>query len=352
MSIKKYIRKNILSLAPYSTARDEFQSDKKINSYLDANENPYNNGINRYPDPYQSELKQEICVLKGVKPERIFLGNGSDEAIDILFRVFCEPRVDNIITIKPSYGMYKVTAAINDIKCTEVALSEDFHLNINDIFSKIDENTKMVFLCSPNNPSGNLLKKSDILELIEKFDGIVVVDEAYIDFASDGGYREYLDKYENLVILQTFSKAWGMAGLRLGMAFANEDIIEVMTRVKYPYNINILAQSRALEEIRNNKEKIEAELSEVVQQREMVEAKMSEFSFITKIFPSDANFLLIECKMADELYKFLIDEGEILVRNRTNVPGCKNCLRITIGTPSENLDLLSKLKEYEKSIVY
>ena len=338
--IESLVRPNIAALAPYSTARDELSGAPDV--FLDANESPYDTGFNRYPDPHQKALKQRLSVLKGLPADHIFIGNGSDEAIDLVFRVFCTPGRDNVVAIAPSYGMYEVAAATNDIEVRKVRLRADFSLDSEALLKATDERTKALFLCSPNNPSGNAFPEAQLLALAETFNGIVVVDEAYIDFSSIPSLRFRVDEYPNLVILQTLSKAWGMAGLRVGLAFANARIIQLMSMIKYPYNINILAQKTALERLQAP---IEAQVKEIVAQRAVVAALLEACPFVEKVFPSEANFLLAKVKDADALYAHLLKDG-IIVRNRSRVPGCEGCLRITVGTPEENGRLAASLKSY------
>lgn len=344
MSVKKYFRENIIKLAPYSTARDEYKGELGI--FLDANENPYDNGFNRYPDPYQKELKKVISEIKGVPVENIFLGNGSDEPIDILYRVFCEPRKDSAVVIAPSYGMYSVAAAINDVEVIPVRLDEEFRLSANAVLSAVRPDTKIIMLCSPNNPSGNLLDKREIITILGSFHGIVVVDEAYIDFSDDPGFLPLLDKYENLVVLQTLSKAWGMAGIRLGMAFASKEIADVMTNVKYPYNLGVHTQKLVAERL-GDAEKVKEQVETIKKERERLAKEFEKYPFIRKIFPSDANFLLVETDNAKALYDYLIN-GMLIVRDRSRVAGCCGMLRITVGRPEENRELLNLLDNYGK----
>ncbi|MFI3267363.1 MAG: histidinol-phosphate transaminase [Rikenellaceae bacterium] len=341
MDVKKYIRQNILSLAPYSTARDEYQGE--IGIYLDANENPYDNSYNRYPDPHQKELKKVISEIKNVPTENLFLGNGSDEAIDLVFRIFCEPKVDEALIIKPSYGMYSVCAKINDVKFTEIALDEEYELIADDILDAVTPNTKVIFLCSPNNPSGNLLNRKEVDKVVNSFDGIVVIDEAYIDFSEDCGYVPELSKFPNLIVLQTLSKAWGLAGLRVGMAYASAEIIDFMNKVKYPYNINCSTQQIVLNELTAKRKDKEAELKEIIAERDSFIMELQNIKYIKRIYKTDANFVLVKTEKADELYEFLINE-KIIVRNRSRVFGCSDTLRITIGTPEENAKLLTILR--------
>lgn len=338
-------RKNILKMEPYSTARDECKGSG-IGVWLDANESPYNNGMNRYPDPHQRLLKSRISQIKGVPTENIFAGNGSDEAIDLMFRIFCTPGKDNAIAISPSYGMYNVAAEMNDIEMREVRLKEDFSLDIEAILNAADDNTKLLFVCSPNNPTGNSFPRSEIERLIEDFNGIVVLDEAYIDYSSQRSMTEEAGKYPNLVILQTLSKAWGMAGLRIGLAIADSRIIELMSKVKYPYNINAPAQLTALDRI-DVKVK-EAHVAETLAERERVAARLMECKIVQNVYPSDANFILVKTNAPDRIYDLLLGKG-IIVRNRTRTPGCKGCLRITIGTPEENTRLLEIMADADKT---
>lgn len=339
MEITNLIRRNILELNPYSTARDECKMQMDI--YLDANESPFDNGINRYPSPMQKELKDEISTLFKINVNNIFVGNGSDEAIDIIFRIFCTPSKDSIIAITPSYGMYKVAAQVNDIKCIEYKLNNNFDINAQELLMLCTQNTKIIFLCSPNNPTGNLLNKNEIIKIIENFNGIVVVDQAYIDFANDSGFTNYIVKYPNLIVLQTLSKGYGMAGLRVGLAFANQYVISIMNKVKYPYNISKPCQDNAIELLQNIlpiKQKIEL----IVKERERVVKYLSKNSMINKIYPSSSNFILIEFKEKDKIFNLLKDNG-IIVRDRSSLPLCDNCLRITIGNPKENDKLLRLL---------
>lgn len=336
------IRKNIRSLAPYSTARDEYQGD--LGTYLDANENPYENGFNRYPDPYQRQLKEKISGIKGVLAENIFIGNGSDEPIDLAFRVFCNPSRDNAIAIAPSYGMYKVAAATNDVEIREIALRKDFSVDVEKILEAADEKSKLLFLCSPNNPSGNTIPRKDIVRLITSFQGIVILDEAYIDFAVQPGLLSELEQYPNLIILQTLSKAWGMAGLRLGLAFARRDIIDIFTRVKYPYNINVVTQNIVFKQLDID---VKPQIEEIISQREKAMEELRQCSVIRKVFPSDANFVLVRVDNPKAIYNTLIDNG-IIVRDRSRIKGCEGCLRITIGTPAENEKMIAVLRSIKE----
>ena len=340
--IEALVRPNIRQLCPYSTARDEFSG--RLGVFLDANESPYPTGWNRYPDPRQKELKARIAPIKGVDVGNIFLGNGSDEAIDLVFRVFCTPGEDNVVAISPSYGMYEVAADINDVALRHVQLREDFSLPVEDLLAACDARTKAIFLCSPNNPSGNAISNGTVFDILERFHGIVVVDEAYIDFCSVPSLLPAIGRFPNLIVLQTFSKARGMAALRLGMAFSQPYVIRLMSMVKYPYNINESTQRLALEAL---EKPIDREVAEIVAQRIRLVHKFMRFTCIRRTFPSEANFLLVKVDDADALYDHLIADG-IIVRNRTRVPGCRDCLRITVGLPEENDKLLESLERYEK----
>lgn len=341
--IERLVRPCIRSLCPYSTARDEFQGEPGV--FLDANESPYPTGYNRYPDPHQKALKKRISQLKGVAPENIFLGNGSDEAIDLAFRIFCIPGTDNAVAIEPSYGMYSVAAGINDVKVKSVTLEEDFSLPVERLLDACDEYTKLLFLCSPNNPSGNAFPPEKLRELIRRFPGIVIVDEAYVDFCGQPSLTKELAFWPNLIVFQTFSKAWGLAGLRLGIAFAQPYIIRLMSMVKYPYNINQETQTIATKALENP---IGDYVSEIKEQRNIVAEALKRFKCVSKVYPSDANFLLVKVDDADAAYTHLIGDG-IIVRNRTSMPLCHNCLRITIGLKEENVKLIESFERYEKS---
>lgn len=335
-----YIRKNIAQLLPYSTARDEYQGGD-ISVWLDANESPYDNGVNRYPDPHQKQLKQALARLKGVDTAQIFVGNGSDEAIDLCFRIFCEPGQDNVVAIAPTYGMYGVAAAINNVAVCEVPLdAETYALNVDHMLAAVDEHTRLMWVCSPNNPTGNAFELADLERLANNFNGILVVDEAYADFSEKGSMLSVLDKHPNLVVLQTLSKAWGMAGLRLGLAFAAEPIAQLFARVKYPYNVNGPTQQEVMRRLET--EPHDAHVAEVVAQRQMLAKALSDLACVVKVFESDANFLLVKVTDADKIYDQLVAEG-IIVRNRNKVVGCEGCLRLTVGTPHENQRLLKVL---------
>ena len=342
--IEQWVRPNIRSLSPYSTARDEAKGCPDI--FLDANESPFPGlGYNRYPDPRQKALKARVSALKGLPAQNIFLGNGSDEAIDLMFRIFCTPGKDNAVAIVPSYGMYAVAADINDVQLRGVPLGEDFSLPVPELLNAADSNTRLLFLCSPNNPSGNAFPTEEILQLVEKFPGMVVLDEAYADFSAKGSLREKVLECPNLVILQTFSKAFGMAGLRLGMAFADAYVIDLMNRVKYPYNISQATQELAFKAL---EEPVDGLIGQLIAQRERLAEALPGFPGVHKVWPSDANFLLVQVDDADALYAHLLQDG-IIVRNRSRVRGCAGCLRLTIGTPEENDRLLQSFATYEKS---
>ncbi len=341
MNIQNLIRKNILALAPYSCARDEFKGEASV--YLDANENPMNAPYNRYPDPLQWDLKEKIAQLKGVQPAQIMLGNGSDEPIDLIFRIFCEPKEDNVVAIEPTYGMYKVCADINNVEYRKAFLNDDFTLDAERVLQAVNEHTKVVFLCSPNNPSGNLLNRKEVLKIVENFNGIVVIDEAYIDFSSETSWLEDLPNYPNIIVLQTFSKAWGLASVRCGMAFASEEIIAFFNKVKYPYNINLLTQRFVNEELDKQERKNEW-VKMLLQQRDYLQKELKALPLVEKIYPSDANFLLVKVPDANAIYQSLVDKG-IIVRNRNKVSLALGCLRITVGTKTENEILIKELKE-------
>ena len=346
-SINNIIRNNIKNLTPYSSARDEYQGEASV--FLDANENafgsPLDKQYNRYPDPLQHEVKKRISEIKGVPVRNIFLGNGSDEAIDILYRMFCNPGIDNVILVPPTYGMYSVSANINDVAISNVPLTDEFQLNLDGIAEAIDKNTKLIFICSPNNPTGNSIDRTDIETLLANFDGIVVVDEAYINFSRQRSFIQELTEYCNLVVLQTLSKAWGLAGLRVGMAFASEEIIEVMNKVKPPYNINEASQQLALQALANI-DQVNAWIKEILLQRDKLVLGLKEYDFVLDIYPSDANFILVKTTDPKRIYNFLVDRG-IIVRDRSNVELCEGCLRVTVGTPDENDKLLNNLKDFK-----
>lgn len=341
--LKQLVRPNILKLAPYSSARNEY-SGHRAHVFLDANENPYNKPYNRYPDPLQKTLKEEISKVKGVKPENIFLGNGSDEAIDLCYRVFCEPGLDNVVAIEPTYGMYKVCADINNVAYRAIKLNEHFELIPEKILAACDSHTKLVWLCSPNNPTGNLLSHNGIRKILKDFEGIVIVDEAYSDFSLSPTFREELENWANLIVLNTFSKAWGCAALRLGMAYAQPAFIDLFNKVKYPYNINLLTQEKAMDALKHRYD-VNDWVKLLLQERANTMNAVQQLPFCKEVYPSDANFFLARMTDATAIYNYLINKG-IVVRNRTNVQLCDNCLRITIGSKSENTELIAALRKY------
>ena len=335
--IESLVRPNILRLAPYSTARDECKA--QIGCFLDANENPFNNGYNRYPDPRQTELKGMISKIKGLPMGNIFIGNGSDEGIDLCFRIFCEPGIDNVVSIAPTYGMYKVAADINNIMVKEVQLGADFSLPVEDLLGACDRNTKLMFICSPNNPTGNAFPVDDILTLAEQFEGMLIVDEAYIDFSSQESLSGYISRYPNLIVMQTLSKAYGMAALRLGMAFGDERTIALFSKVKYPYNISLAGMEKAKSLLKRD---VSAEVEIIKSERQRLAEALATLPKVRKVWPSDANFLLVEVDDAEKTYKELL-ERQVIVRDRSKVVGCSGCLRITVGTKEENDKVLAVL---------
>ena len=342
-SLEQLVRPNIWSLSPYSSARDEY-SGKEAHVFLDANENPYNAPYNRYPDPLQRDVKQVLSKVKGVPAENIFLGNGSDEAIDLPYRIFCEPGRDNVVAIAPTYGMYKVCADVNNVEYRTVMLDDDFQMHADQLLAACDRNTKIIWICSPNNPTGNSLNRDEIVKVIENFDGIVIVDEAYIDFAQQKSMRQELPTHPNLIIMQTMSKAWGSAAIRLGMAFASKDIIAIYNKVKYPYNVNLLTQQQALEALKDPFE-VDKWVKTILLERSRVMQAFLDLPICEQVFKTDANFFLARVTNAKEIYDYLVDKG-IIVRNRHRVELCQNCLRITIGTRTENNELLAALRQY------
>ena len=337
------VRPNILGLRPYSSARDEYSGANKV--FLDANENPYGKEHNRYPDPRQQELKQAFSNLKGIPPEQIFLGNGSDEGIDILIRVFCTPGKDNIVIAGPTYGMYEVSADINDVAVNRCDLTPDFQLDTQAVLDATNESSRILFLCSPNNPTGNLMKETDVRYLLEKFPGIVVVDEAYIDYTDTESWASQLDKYPNLVVLQTMSKAWGLAAIRLGLGFASQKIIDIMNKVKPPYNISQETQNIALRAMLQTEE-FQTCIKNTIEERNSLIETLQGLPYVQKVFPTDANFVLIRVTDAGKLYNHLISEG-VIVRNRSGITHCSSCLRITVGTKEENRILSEALKSFK-----
>lgn len=345
--LDKLLRPHISKIKPYSSARDEYSG--KVGVFLDANENPYGSltgeNFNRYPDPYQLDIKEKLAKLKGVKPEQIFLGNGSDEAIDLLMRAFCIPGEDNIILLPPTYGMYEVSASINDIAIKRVNLSDDFQLRVEAILEMMDEKSKVLFICSPNNPSGNKMDRGAIKEIISTFHGLVVVDEAYIDFSDEPSFITELENYPNLLVMQTFSKAWGLANLRIGMAFASPEIIRILNLIKPPYNISGLTQQKVLDSLEKAGE-IENLVKNVLIERTFLEEALDKLPFVLHIFPSQANFLLVRMHDARKVYEYLIHDM-IIVRDRSKVALCEECLRISVGTREENEQLIQALENYE-----
>ena len=340
--INKIVRENIAKLKAYSSARDEFEEATADMVFLDANENPFQNGVNRYPDPQQKSVKDLLAELKGVSTNNILLGNGSDEVLDLIFRAFCEPKEDNVIFLPPTYGMYGVLSELNNIETKEVLLSENFDIKVSETLAIANEKSKIIFLCSPNNPSANAFSEEKIKAIVEGFDGLVVVDEAYIDFSAQESWLKNLNKYPNLIVTQTLSKAFGMAGIRLGTCYASEEIIEILNRIKPPYNVNELTQQRAKERLLAFDE-VEKEIAVILEERGSLEKALTEIKFISKVYPSDANFLLVKVDNANKRYDELIALG-IVIRNRTTQALCENTLRLTVGTKEENEKLIKALK--------
>ncbi|MDP4283997.1 MAG: histidinol-phosphate transaminase [Bacteroidota bacterium] len=345
-NIDKLVRENIKNLEPYSSARSEFTGEASV--FLDANENafgsPLDENFHRYPDPLQWQLKVDLSKIKGVPPQNIFIGNGSDEVIDLAYRIFCEPGMDNVIICPPTYGMYKVGADINNIEAREVNLTGDFQLDVEGVLSAVDEKTKLLFICSPNNPTGNNMDRMDVEFLLNNFSGIVIIDEAYINYSRQKPFIQELTEYENLIVMHTLSKAWGLAALRLGLGFASEKIIDLFNKVKPPYNINQASQQLGIKALANIAE-VNEHIKIIVEQRSLLQQQLSEFDFIKKVYPSDSNFFLVKTDNANKLYQYLLAH-QIIVRNRTKEPLCENCIRITIGTPAENETLIKTLKNY------
>ena len=342
-TLEELVRPNILSLKPYSSARDEY-SGKEAHVFLDANENPYNQPFNRYPDPLQRDLKAAIEKVKQVPASCIFLGNGSDEAIDLAYRCFTRSGIDNVVAIEPTYGMYKVCADINDVEYRPVLLDEHFQISAEKLLAACDDNTKIIWICSPNNPTGNNINREEITKVLEQFEGIVIIDEAYSDFSQEKPFRLELRNYKNLIVLNTFSKAWGCAAIRLGMAFAHPEIINIYNKVKYPYNVNLLTQQKAMEALKEPYE-TDKVIRILLQERARLISAFHDLPICEGIYPSDANFFLAKMTDAQKIYDYLVNKG-IIVRNRTRVSLCNNCLRITIGTKTENAELLSALRQY------
>lgn len=345
--LKNTIRENIAKLKAYSSARDEFEEATSDMVFLDANENPFSNGVNRYPDPQQQNVKKLLSSLKNIPTNQILLGNGSDEVLDLIFRAFCEPKEDNVLLLPPTYGMYGVLANLNNVAIKEVLLSDTFDIRLEETLEAIDQYTKILFLCSPNNPSGNVLSSEKMELLIASFEGIVVVDEAYIDFSNQASWIEKLHQYPNLIITQTLSKAYGMAGIRLGVCYASTEIIEVLNRIKPPYNVNELTQQRAIERL-SDIPKVQKEIALVLAERDVLLNALENIVFVKEIYPTDANFILVKVDNASKRYQELIDRG-IVIRNRTTQPLCENTLRLTVGSKEENQCLLQALKSIGNS---
>ncbi|MEM1409014.1 MAG: histidinol-phosphate transaminase [Bacteroidota bacterium] len=343
MDLDKLVRGNILAIKPYSSARDEYEGNGEI--FLDANENPFETGLNRYPDPYQRKLKAKIAALKNVQTNQLFLGNGSDEAIDLILRIFCEPGKNEIITLDPTYGMYQVSAAIQNVAVRKVPLSSDFELSADSVLGTVNSATKVIFICTPNNPSGNDLDSDEIRKIISEFPGIVVIDEAYIDFTGAESFTQSLEEFSNLIVLQTFSKAWGMAALRLGMAFASPQIIRYFNKVKAPYNLNILAQKEALIRL-EEAPKVHQMADELKRARILLEQRLRSLSMVKEVLPSTANFLLVRFENSKVIFNYLMGK-EIIVRDRSKALHCQDCLRITVGAEDENNKLLKALNSFK-----
>ena len=341
--LNKLVRESVLKLQPYSSARDEYVSDGSEMIFLDANENPFDNGVNRYPDPYQRSLKSLLAKQKGVSENQVLLGNGSDEVLDLIYRAFCEPNQDNIITLPPTYGMYKVLAGINAVKNKEVLLTNDFEPNVDKILMAVDIKTKLLFICSPNNPTGNAFKEEAVEKLLKSFQGLVVIDEAYIDFSKDESWLSKLDNYPNLIVTQTLSKAYGLAGIRLGICYASEEIIGVLNKIKPPYNVNQLTQQRALQRVLNQ-DLVNKEVQQILDERDELINALNGLEFVRELYPTDANFVLAKVDDANKRYQQLLDK-QVVVRNRSTQPLCENTLRFTVGTPEENKKLIAILKE-------
>lgn len=344
MDVLEFLRPHIKSLKAYSSARDEFSEISADLTFIDANENPFQTNVNRYPDPLQNKLKTEWSKYMGIPINQIMFGNGSDEVLDLIFRAFCEPEQDNVVILPPTYGMYEVLAQLNNIEVKKAELDKDFQPDLASIFKLVNENTKLLFICSPNNPSANDLKEDLIKDLIKSFKGIIIIDEAYIDFSSQQSFVSYIEKYPNVIVTQTFSKAFGLAGIRLGICYATPQIINVFNKIKPPYNVNELTQKKALERIQNI-DVVKKEVQTIIEQRQFLIKELKTINCVDKVFASDANFILARVDDANLRYKQLIDNG-IVVRNRTKQPLCENCLRFTVGTKSENLKLISILKSF------
>ena len=340
MNLNNLIRKNIKAMKPYSSARDEFKDLKADMVFLDANENPFETTLNRYPDPQQTALKELISKQKELPINQVLLGNGSDEVLDLIVRAFCEPNQDSILTLLPTYGMYSVLAQLNSIENIEVSLSKDFNINVDQVLKQVKPSTKLLFICSPNNPSGNIMDVNAVTRLLKAFDGLVVIDEAYIDFTTIESWMQHLNTFPNLIVTQTLSKAYGLAGIRLGTCYASKEIIAVLNKIKPPYNINSLTQQAAIEALQNNE--VSDQVSSIIREREKLANALASCFFVKKIYPSDANFILMKVDDANKRYDELLRHG-IVIRNRTTQLGCENCLRISLGTPAENKQLLTLL---------
>ncbi|NVN18175.1 histidinol-phosphate transaminase [Muricauda sp. HICW] len=343
--LNKLVRESVQKLQPYSSARDEYVSDGSEMIFLDANENPYDNGVNRYPDPYQRSLKSVLADQKSISENQILLGNGSDEVLDLIYRAFCEPNQDNIITLPPTYGMYKVLAGINAVKNKEVLLTNDFEPNVDEILKVVDIKTKLLFICSPNNPTANSFHKEKIERLLKSFNGLVVIDEAYIDFSKDESWLSQLINYPNLIVTQTLSKAYGLAGIRLGVCYASEEIIGVLNKIKPPYNVNQLTQQHALQRVLNQ-DLVQQEVKHILKERQELMKALESLEFVEVLYPTDANFILAKVDDANKRYQQLLNK-QVVVRNRSTQPLCENTLRFTVGTPEENKKLIAILKELE-----
>lgn len=346
INIQNLLRENIKNLKPYSSARDEYSGDSGI--FLDANENSYGSvpsgDFNRYPDPLHCKVKDKLSVIKDISTANIFVGNGSDEAIDLLIRSFCEPGKDSILVMPPTYGMYKVAADVNNVKVLEAPLTNEFQISVSATTNNLNDNTKIIFVCSPNNPSGNILKKDSIIDILDSFNGLVVIDEAYIDFAESTSWINELKNFNNLIVLQTLSKAWGLASIRVGMAYAAKEIIKVLNSIKYPYNVNSVSQQMALLalEVEIEKDRL---VKKIIREREKLKNSLMKLIFVREVYPSDSNFLLVKLDRATQVYKYLLSK-KIIVRNRSNLLHCENCLRFTVGTEDQNIKLLEALREY------
>lgn len=343
--LQRLVRPNVLNMKPYSSARDEYKTDGRKMTFLDANENPFESGVNRYPDPQQGKVKQVLASQKGVSAAQILFGNGSDEVLDLVFRAFCRPQIDNVITLPPTYGMYKVLAGLNEVEDREVVLTSGFQPDVAAILKNVDDQTKIIFLCSPNNPTGNSFSEASVEQILKNFGGLVVIDEAYIDFSAEKSWLERLQEFPNLVITQTLSKAFGQAGIRLGICYASEEIINILNKIKPPYNVNELTQQKALERLAKQ-EGVKKEIQVILEERETLRTHLSKMAFVKEVFPSDANFLLVRVEEAGRKYQQLLDAG-VVVRNRSNQELCENTLRFTVGTPKENNKLVKTLKQLE-----